>query len=299
MKKIFSGIYLVIILIFTCAYTFPDKLPDCKNINLYLPQKLKFQKTSVKEFNALAPKSKTYDAGKGIKIIKTTPVKTDVFKEINVGFSNNVLDWIEFVFSKKIKMNEFTAEYGYPEFINAEHSDKLDYFDYDVFNISTDKKHEFANSITIFEIKASAQKNTKIEAIKPSGTKTFFEIFPDLKPGIMTENEFETKFPGLLPYMEEESDINYYYTLIEELNAVKHLYKKAELHFENGILSWINLTPVNADLKFITDKVKTPYKIEQLNNKYVFYTFDNFTLIVDKKQKKVSSIGVFNFDKRF
>ncbi len=295
MKKFLSVIYFSLVMVFCCSYAFPDKLPDWQDINSYLPDELGFQKSTVDDFLELCPGVEVYNIDKEIKIISTNPKKTDVFREVNVGFRNGTLDWMEFMLNKEIEMSEIITLYGFPRFIDSEYSDELDYYNYDIFNIAANKDHTFAKSITIFDISSSAYEKELAEAKK----NLFFEVFPGIRPGMTTEDEFLEDYPDLLPYMEEEFDTNTSYTLVDELNGAKYHYKKAVFKFENGLLSWINLIPVNSDLNNMLSKVKASPEIEKLDENYDFYTFDNFVLVVSRKYKKVNSIGIVSYDERF
>lgn len=297
-NKAFSTIFLSLILIFSCSYTFPDKLPDWKEINLYIPEKLEFQKTTIDEFKKLSPNAKLEELGNEIVLLRTTPQKTDIFSEINIGFRHGVLDWVEFLMNKNVEMNEFVSVYGFPKYIDIKYSDTLDYYTYEKFNISTDKRHIFARSINLFGVSGAAYEKNIDEEITDSNIK-FFDVFPCLEQGVTTEREFLNNYPDLLPYMEGEFDTNSIYTLREELEGAGSLYQQVLIKFENGILSWINLVPNNFQLKKMLHKINEPYKVEKVDKDFDFYVFDNFIFVVDKKQNKINSVGLINIDKRF
>ncbi len=297
MKKKFYLINLISILIFSCGYKFPDQLPEWKDINSYSPEKLEFQKTSLKEYRKFAPDSEIFDIDNDIKIINIILDEQDVFNEVNVGFKDEILDWIEFSLNKEIKINEFVSIYGFPRFIDKNYSDIFNYYNYETFNIAVDKNNIFAKSISIFDTAEPTQKKQAQNKGEAAESKSFFQVFPGLKPGLVTEEEFIKEFPDLLPYMEGEFDVNSCYTFIEELGEAKQQYQKAILKFENGLLSWINLIPVNSELEKLLKKTGKSYKTEKLDENYDFYVFDNFVLVVNRAQKKVNSIGVFNYDK--
>lgn len=299
MQNFLSKIYLVLVLIFCCSYIFPDKTPDWKSVNTYLPRKLEFHKSAVEDFLEVCPGAEVYNLDDEIKIISTTPEKTVVFQEVNAGFRNNTLDWLEFVLNKEIEMSEIITVYGFPRFIDSEYSDELDYYNYDTFNVSTNKDHTLAKSITVFNVAETAYKHAKNINTTDSEKSKFFEVFAGLRPGFTTEEEFLKKYPDLLPYMEEDFDVNTSYTLIDELGGAKYFYKRAVLRFENGLLSWINLIPVNPELQTFLNNIKEKPKVENLDEDYDFYTFNNFILVVSKKYKKVNSIGIVHYDKRF
>lgn len=299
MKKYAEILCLLIIATISCAFTFPDNLPDWKKLNSYKAGKLQFQKTKLAEFKRNHPEAKVFEYDKNVKIIATPPQKTDVFKNINVGFREDVLDWLEFELNKKITMQEIISIYGLPYTIDSSHSEDLDYYNYEKFNVATDKKHEFAKSISIFDFGEPSVSNVATpKEIVTFSDRTFFSVFPELKPGQSTEEEFIRKFPVLLPYTEENIDTITTYTLVEELGSAKYLYKKAVLRFENGLLSWISLIPDNPDLNAFFARVKDTYKIEKANSHSDFYVYKNFILVVDRNKKTINSIGVINFDKR-
>ena len=299
MKKYLSIFYLFIIIIFSSAYVFPDKLPDWKNASVYSPEKLKFQKTTLNEFKKLCPDAKTFDAEGNVSIITTQPDNLSDFNEINVGFRNKTLDWLEFVLSKQVNMNEFINIYGFPKYIDTKYSTTLDYYNYNNYSIAVDKKSKNARSISFFTTPQLAVNKTLRTKILETPQKKFFELFPKLKPGVTVESEFAQSYPALLPYMEGESDVTSTYTLTEELQGISQFYKQAVLRFENGILTWINLVPTDAESVDILKTITDPHKVEKIDDKYDFYIYENFILTVNKKHKKVSNIGLINFDKRF
>ncbi len=299
MKKFLSTFYLFLAIIFCCSYTFPDETPDWKKINSYLPGNLEFQRTTVEEAMNLCPEVEVYDIDHETKIIGTEPEKTNVFKEVNLGFRSGTLDWIEFVLNKKIEMDELITIYGFPRFIDSDYSDEVDYFNYDTFNISTNKEHTLAKSITIFDIDTSAYENAQNNRVASSAKGKFFQVFPGIKPGVTTEQDFIKDFPNLLPYMEDDFDVNSSYTLTEELAEAQYRYKSAVLRFENGLLTWVSLVPVNPELEPLVNSIKASPEIEKLDDDYDFYVYDNFIFVVSTKYRKVSSIGIVKYDERF
>lgn len=297
MNKIFCIAYLLIFLVFSCAYKFPDKTPEWESINSYIPEKLEFQKTSLDEAKVLMPGVTVNNLDANIDLIRTTPENGELFSEINVGFRNKTLDWIEFVLNQKIEMKKIVDSYGLPGTINTDYSKVMDYYNYENFNVSTDKSHQTARSITVFNVSQKQEKKVKTDNLEK--TVCLFDKFPNLKPGITTEAGFKNDYPDLLPYMEDDFDVNSCYTLIEELDESQKAYKKAFVKFENGLLSWIGLIPVDNDLQKMLNKINETYKIEKINEDYDFYTFRNFILVVNRQTKKINQIGLINYDKRF
>ncbi len=299
MKKFLLISYILTILIFSNGCVFPDKLPDWKDLNQYTLEKFKFQQTSVNEFKSMCPEIEPYDFGNDIIIFTVEPQTIDKFSEINVGFRHKTFDWIEFILDKQVEANEFTALYGPPEYIDTKYSETLDYYNYDSFSIAVDKKNLFARSISIFAPSESTVKNKFENKWEENGKQRFFEVFPDLKPGITPERQFSGKYPELLPYMEGEFDLNLVYTLVEELGGAAHYYQRAVLRFENGLLVWIYLIPEAEEAGKIVNRIEETPKIEKLDDRFDFYIYDNFVLTVDRETKRVNNIGLVGFDRRF
>lgn len=299
MKKFFSIIYIFLIATFSTACVFPDRLPDWKEISSYSPEHFEFRKTTPEEFTAICPGTEPYAPDGEILIFTARPVNVNNFTEVNVGFRHKSLDWIEFVLNRQVEINDFITLYGFPEYIDTKYSETLDYYNYNNFSVSVDKKHLFARSISVFETSEQVIENNLQNENTGSGRKRFFEVFPGLKPGITTEREFSRAYPGLLPYMEGEFDLNSTYTLVEELKGAGHYYRKAILRFENGVLTWINLVPSDEEAINILKYLNKPKNTEKIDNRHDFYVFDNFILTVDNEQEKVNNIGLVNSDGRF
>ena len=124
--------------------------------------------------------------------------------------------------------------------------------------------------------------------------KKFFEEFPYVKPGLMTEEKLQDEFPELIPYDEDGNpDTNALYVLQGELKESGYYYDKVILNFENGLLEWVNLIPKNMSISKYLEYSKTSYEKEDVDENYELYDFSSYILIVDKKTNMVQSIGVF------
>lgn len=279
------------------GYVFPDKLPQWRGLNTYSLEKMEFQKTTIKEFRTMCPDVEPYDIGNGILIFTVKPVNISDFSEVNVGFRNEVFDWVEFVLDKQFEVGEFTSVYGFPKHIDTKYSETLDYYNYDTFSVAVDKKYFLVRSISVFAQKMPGVKSHQNETA--TGKIKFYEVFPGLKPGITTEREFSKHYPELLPYMEGEYDVNSVYTLVEELEGAEEYYQQAILRFEHGVLVWINLIPTYEESEELLKKYNNPITKEKLNERYDFYIYDNFVFTVDRHQKRVNSIGLVGVNNRF
>ncbi|MFH0702717.1 MAG: hypothetical protein V2B14_04165 [bacterium] len=289
---------LLILVIFNSACKFPDNTVDWQSINTYQPNKIQFGKTTVDEFKKLCPNSTIEKAGNDIEIFNTEPENKnkDDYKKIRVGFKNKKLDWLEFTLNKdkKIEMAKFVRLYDSPRDINTRYSDVLDYYDYVFFNISTDKDHSYAKSITVFEIpKISSEESTIGDQI-PDWQNLNTASFLNLKPGYTLETEFNKMYPDLKAYNTDKFDTTSIYTLDKELGRAKLYYKKIILTFNNGLLSWISLVPQNLSLENALKIYGANYTVESIDSKYDFYDFSNFIFVVDKVQQKIINIGIIS-----
>ncbi|EKE04218.1 MAG: hypothetical protein ACD_20C00096G0001 [uncultured bacterium] len=286
------GLLIVVILLSACK--FPDSNMDWQDIKGYKLDKLKFGTTTVSDFVKLAPDAKAQKLDLGIIIFNTEPANKDVYKRIRVGFRNDKLDWLEFTFNEQVKMSEMLDLYGKPRNINEKYSKIVDYYDYDFFNITTDKSHNLAKSINIFEIRKHT--NTEIALINgiPDLSSLMKVKFLDLEPGISLEADFKNNFPDVEAYRKDESSSVAIYTLDSELGKAKKHYKKALIVFDNGLLSWINIIPQDLSKEKALNLYGSKYKIEPVNAQYDFYDYKDFVLVVDKKQNKVKNIGIIS-----
>lgn len=287
--KIFCTLFVIIIV---CGCKFPDNNLDWQNILNYRLDALKFGETTIENFMKSCPDAKQEQVGRGIDIFNTEAENKYEYKRIRVGFKHKKLDWIEFGLNKDINMFKIVELYGKPHNINKAYSKSLDYYDYGNFNISTDKKHNFAKSINIFEVD---------NRVNPIARETIPDLlslnkvdFLNLKPGITLEAAFNDKYPELPAHKKTKFDAVSSYVLDYELGKARQHYKKAVIVFNSGLLSWINLTPQNLSLDKAIKFYGTDYKIESLNTKYNFYHYKSLVLTVDKAQKKVINIGILS-----
>ena len=280
-------VLLSAILILGCSCVFPDNILNYNDIYHYKLEKFKFGKTTLSDFASLAgnPPQKTI---KGYKILSIPTANNNKIKKIRIGFKNNKLDWIEFNFKDYFSIVKIVELYGKPLNINTSYNNYLDYFDYGFFNVSTDKNHKLAKSITLFSLPASntaSRKNIFNNIISWKLLKN--SDFLNLKPGYTLESDFITKYPDLKPNRLNNMTM---YNLNKELQFSQ--YSKAVLCFDSGLLSWISLTPKNLTLSDTLKVYGTGYKIEKINTIYDYYDFPRFSLVIDKKQKKVLNIGI-------
>jgi len=283
------------------ASVFPDKLPDLKKLKFYSPEKIEYGKTTLVEFKKIIYKISESDIEiytDGVTIIKLKPAINDFYSLIRVGFKNDKTDWLEFNLAHNIEISKLVILYGNPTDIDTKNNRDLDYYNYDFFNIAVDKNKKFAKSITYFSkspVPTPAKILKKVD-IPVSRSKKFFKKFPNIEPGITTENNFSKEYPNLIPYTDDRSETTSIYVLTDELGEAGYYYDKAILKFENGLLTWVNLIPKNLPLNDCLKIIKTKYKKENVNSSYELYDFSNFILVVDKKSKLVKSIGLFTKD---
>lgn len=287
-------VLLATISVLSSGYIFADNLPEWKNIHDYKLNKYQFQKTKYEDFSKAYSGAKTYTIDKNTKILSIKLDNNDIYSGINVGFTKNVMDWLEFTFSTNMEIRDLITIYGQPQSIDSKQNKTYDYYNYDTFNIAVDKRHIFAKSISFFDVKQGSVAQNLRSKIDPVPAKKFFELFPNLKPGVSIESQFTQNYPDQLPYMEGEFEVVATYTLTDELQEAIRFYDKVELRFENGLLSWINLFPNETEAKNLYKKISTPYKVEKLDKKLEFYVFDKYIYTIDKTHKKVISIGLFD-----
>jgi hypothetical protein len=309
-KFVINFVALCMLAIMNSACIFPDQLPKLKELKTYSPQKLEYGKTSFAEFQKLTSKIPAENlellAG-GLTIVKTSPNPKSTYKLVRVAFKDDKLDWQEFSLSRNIHIAKFTAFYGKPDSIDTTYNKVLDYYNYNFFNISVDKKTKFTKTITFFAkppvnksglisvktVTNTANKISQVPKQVMNGKKRFYEKFPYVVPGIMTESDFTGRYPNLEVYHEDKDEISNYYVMQTELAESGYYYDRAILKFENGLLTWVNLIPKNLPLSECLKYIKTPYKKEAINTNYDLYDFSGFIMVVDKKTFYVQSIGIF------
>ena len=294
-KLISLIIFLFAVIALNSAWTFPDNILDYQNIFDYQLTTLKFGKTRINEFTKLV-KSQPQKKVQDYDIFVTNPTESDVYNKIRTGFRKDKLDWIEFTLSNRVEISKFIELYGKPRNINTSYSQTLDYYDYGFFNVSTDKKHEMAKNITLFSLSIqhdSLESNLDLGEKIPEWQYLNKVNFLNLKPGATFESDFNDLYPNLKPN-QSNNNLTTTYILDRELGKAKSQYKNVILNFENGLLNWISISLQDLSLDNALKVYGTNYKIEKINNDYDIYNFPNFSLVVNKKQKKVINIGLTN-----
>jgi len=287
-------LYLIIALLFSSilvsACKFPDNIPDWQNIKDYKPDIIKFGETTADDFADLVQSKPDQKIG-DVVIFSTCPPETSIYKKIRVGFKNNKLDWIEFTLSDNFEISKFTNILGEPPHINNTYSDSLDYYDYNFFNISTDKQHTFAKNITIFE---KPEKIIDLGKFIPDWKNLNNSNFLGLKPGYSLEADFNTAFPELISAKSTNKGNASVYILDKQLGKAKLQYKRIELVYRNSLLSWISFIPQDLQLNQLVKAWGSQYTVESVNTKYDMYDFSNVIAVVNKVSKKVVKIGVIS-----
>lgn len=293
--KIFSFILALLITnILVCACKFPDNVLDWQNIKEYKTELIKLGETTTSDFINLV-KSKPDQKIGDVSIFNTHPSDNSTYKKIRVGFKKDKLDWIEFTLNKDVEMSKFTDIYGKPQHINKAYSDVLDYYDYSFFNISTDKQHTYAQNITIFEKPKFMQNQEKVVDLGnliPEWKNLNTVNFLGLKPGYSIEANFNSSYPEILINNSGKGGTSSVYILDKELGKAKSQYKKVELVYNNGLLSWISLIPKGVSLNQIIKVWGSKYTLEPINTIYDLYDFSSVMAVVDKRNKMVVKLGI-------
>lgn len=292
MRKL-RAFYLMICLLFlnllTVACKFPDNTLDLKDIKNYKLEKIKFGQTTIDEFASLVGIKPDYTI-ENVDIYNTVPFDNIVFKKIRVGFKNKKLDWIEFYLNGDIKLSKITDIYGKPDNINRSYSKLFDYYDYKFFNISTDKQHKYARTITIFDLpESNAESIIDLSPFIPKWQDIKKRSIMGLKPGYSLESDFNDLHPELSAINNNDFSV---YVLDRELGKAKSQYESIEIVFINGLLNWIYIVPARMNLIQAIGVWGKEYKIETINKKYDLYDFDGIIAVVDKVNNKVAKIGV-------
>lgn len=257
---------------------------DWKNIYSFDFGSLKFEKTSISETIKKCPNFVPINTQDNYYLISSNPQKD--FSSIRIGFNaSSKLEWIEFLFKKTKTLDEFLSIYGEPINIDTTYDTNFDYYEFENFKLCTDKNEKQVYSM-IFYKKPEIPENIKnLHELLP--TLNNLNISPKLKPGVTLETEFTNTFPNIVAD-KVHGEIRVY-TLHE--NLAKY-YKKVELIFSNGILSFINLIPKDMQLASITKIYGQPKAIEQSSN-IKFYEYANFIVTLDRKNN-IISIGIFD-----
>jgi len=300
-KKIFAAMILFLLAVLMQGCSFPDKLPQMNKLKEYNPEKFEYGKTTLEDakkiISGLSEKNiSNYE--KNVIIITIPTASPNSFKQVRIGFKNEIFDWIEFKLTNTAPMRDFIKLYGNPTDINKTYNENLEYYNYNFFNISADKNSNRAETITYFSEAPAASEEIKktVIHVKAENKKKFFEVFTNLEPGVTTESEFTASHGSLVPYSDNNTQTNSMYVIENELGNSAYFYEKAILKFENGLLTWINLIPKNMKINDFLKNKKNPYKFEAVNKDYDIYDFTKYILVVDKKTKIIKSIGIFNKD---
>ena len=291
-----SNIFVFLVLILGSACTFPDNIPDWKNLSEYRLDKLNFSTTTIKEFKSTCKGVEfTKASQKGVVFVNIETPKNESYEKIRVGFKENKLDWIEFTLKNKIKTEDFIKIYGKPNGINYKYSNLFDYYNYDYFNLATDKDHKIAKNFTLFALKELNKKAYNFPINKQKNVKKLISLsFLNFKPGYFTESEFVKLYPEKKPIRKNKFDTTSYYLFKENLDRSGY-YKEVVLCFINGILNWVSVIPHNLFFESLSNYGKA-IKVEPLNEKYDFYDFYDFIVLVNKNTGKIENIGIIRIN---
>ncbi len=262
---------------------------DWKNIYSFNFENIKFGETSYREIARKCPDFKLQKVSDIYILEVDNPQKK--FAAIRIGFdSKKTVEWIEFILKGKQPLDNFLSIYDTPHEVDSTYDKNFDYYDYKDFKLCTDKTAQNVYSITFYNVPEI-----------PESVKNIGKIFPpinalnssnQLQPGKTVENEFTNAFPNIIA--EEITQTKRSYSIGAPLI---HSYKKAELVFDDGILSFINLVPQ----KMTIDTIKKIYGNSEKIGKekgLTFYEYSNFIVTTDKKNN-IISIGVFSSSKNY
>ena len=250
---------------------------------------MKFGKTTKGEFESLVKGATAENAGNRVTTYTLDSPDISIYKRVRVGFNDGKLDWIEYAFNPGIRMSDIARLYGKPGNINAAYSNKLDYYDYGFFNVSTDKKHALARFINFFsEGKPATQSRISLAGI-PAWQNLCKVNFLGLKPGYTLEIDFRDKYPLLLASKQDKGESTIYNI---DGALTKSCYSKGTLVFKNGLLRWVSLTPRDMPVAKVVKTYGKKYKLQHLNSKTDLYDYSSIILAIDKVHKKVTNIGI-------
>jgi len=291
MKKLSFLFFFLAISFFISGYKFPEQLPAPMDFDTYVFEKLKFGQTSTNEFSYFAP---TYPQPEieGKYVIYSEANLNNNYKYLRVGFKDNFLDWVELEFAVPQSLKKIQQNYGKSKQINEKHSNKFNYHDYGFFNIVTDKNNVSAFGITLYDSSGYQPDIAKIVAKLPDYKSLNF--INDFIPGRLMENDFNMQYKNFKPEINKNQSQEKIYSIPAKYLKNNDFYSSAELIFNNGILSFVNLTPKNLstnDIKKIYGETKI-IKSEKENIEYLEYS--NFIVGYNKKNNKILSIGIIN-----
>lgn len=283
------------VLLLCCACKFPDPLPDLSSLKTYKLLNLKFGQTTVEEFERLSAGKPNQKIGQDILVFNASAEVPDTYKKVRVGFKKDRLDWIEFNLNEPYPVSSFVANYGKPSNVNTAYSGVLDYFDYGVFNVSMPKDHSIIKHITFFQepsvsLERPAYKPVNLFGAVPAWKELTGTSILGLKPGSSLEKDLLSDYPALEAKKKNYGETNEYVLDVE--NGIQQAgYKSVSLVYRNGLLGWINYTPVRLSVDELTATYGKNLTKEPDLGRYDFYRYKELTIAADKKTKKVLSIG--------
>lgn len=287
-------LFIICIIFQGCSY--PDDIPNPLDLKNFKLEKLKFGKTTLKEFTNQTGCQINRQIG-DTSIIKTDSAYPDLYSGIRIGFRNNKLDWIEFALNRNFAMTDVVNIYGKPRDINTSYNKLFNYYDYDFFNISTDKQNTLAKNITFFEIPQKLPEPIHIINDIPDWDQLQNGDFMNLKPGYSLEVDFNEKFSHLKPQKSNLLTSKSIYIAEKELGSKKTEYKSIKFCFNNGLLLWIGITPQNLDFSQFQKTYPQKFDKEILDGRYSLYSNKNFAIVVENTTNKINNIGIISSQK--
>ncbi|MDD3593315.1 MAG: hypothetical protein PHX18_01675 [Candidatus Gastranaerophilales bacterium] len=289
MHKITSTVLIAVFAILLSAYAFPEKLPEAYDLNRFQLEKIKFQNTTIAQFQQIAPKYPTPEYEGIYAIFKEKDLDT-TYKSVRIGFKDNYLDWIEFDFAVPQTYSKFIKTYGKPLSVNTEYSKKYNYHDYNFYNIVTDKNNVSVFSITLY---GTSDYNSSIGAVinKLPDYKSF-NFINEFIPGKYLENDFKASYSKFQPTNASVKTDKTEYKIPPEYMVAHPLYKSASLVFHNGILNFINLEPKNLSITELKTIYGNGKLVRSSNPNIVFFEYPNFVATLNQKSTMITNIGI-------
>lgn len=281
MKKFFA--FFLVFLSCQFAYADLDGNFDYMNIETEYFSNLKIKKTTFAQMRAKYSHFKPIAISEGQIMLVCRP-KNAKYSEIRVGFNQNIVEWVEFILKEKIDLLSFVSRYGDPLDINNDYNEIYDYYNYEYFNVSVDKKGENIYSITLFD-------NPKI----PDEMFGFDQKLPDLEnlrtsqnfvPNDYLEETFSDDYDCLYPAFNKDGTKTY-----TVKNNIISKYSKAEFIFKDGLLKFLVLYPQNLKFDKIVQIYGKNFKIDKTEKNRIIYDYNDFCVITDF-QNKVLKIAI-------
>lgn len=283
--KLQKFLLLVICALLNTSCTLSTGDFDWKNIYSFDFDNLNFAQTTPRDMTNECPKFVPVNTQTDYFLMSSNPQRN--FSAIRAGFSTDTstLEWIEFILKEEKTLNDFISIYGTPVSVDTTYDTNVDYYEFENFKLCTDKGGEKVYSMIFYSKPEIPEKIQNLYKILP--TLNNLNISPNLRPGTTLETEFTNSFPNIIAdKVHGETRV---YTIGE--NLAKD-YKKVELIFGNGILSFINLFPKDMQLTSITEIYGQPKAIEHIPP-LKFYEYANFIVTLDEKNN-IISIGIFD-----